>query len=106
MHVADGGCPHDQLEAVHEPEDFILLRVFQLETDNRAIKALRQKAADRSGIRMRRISRKIDALDSRVSCQPGGDAASVGALALHAQRKGFDAAHRQIALERTQYRSD
>ena len=38
--------------------------------------------------------------------EPGRDAAGVGALALHAQREGLDAAHGQIAFERAQHRAD
>jgi hypothetical protein len=49
-----------------------------------------------------RVGREVDALDGGMRRQPGRDFAGVGALALHAQREGLDAAHRQIGFERAE----
>ena len=40
------------------------------------------------------------------AAQPRGHAAGVGALALHAQRERLDAAHGQVAFERSEHRAD
>ena len=55
---------------------------------------------------MRGIAGEVDALHARMRRQPGRDFAGVGALPLHAQPHGFDAAHGQIAFKRAQVRTE
>src|SRR5215475_13749614 len=55
---------------------------------------------------MGRISREVHPLDAGMLREPCRHSAGVGTLALHAQGKSLDAAHGQIAFERTEHRSD
>ena len=55
---------------------------------------------------MRRVAGEMDALDFGVRRQPSRQPAGVGALPLHAQREGLDAAHGQVAFKRAEHRAD
>ena len=80
---------------------------FQLEAHDRADRDLAETArrmAAASGCAGSPGSRRARRPDEPASQR--GDAAGVGALPLHAQRKRLDPAHGQVALKRSQHRAD
>ena len=97
--VAERGGADDHFKGVHEAEDLFPARVANFEADHGAVEALREEPGDGGGVGMPGIGREVDAGHTRVLGQPGSDPARVGALALHAQREGLDAAHGEVAFE-------
>ena len=55
---------------------------------------------------MRGIAGEINPVDCGMRGEPAGDLARVRTVALHADRKRFDAAHRKISFERPQHRAE
>ena len=106
MHVAQRRSPHDELQGVDETEDIGLLGVLDLEAHHGAVEAVGQQAFDGRRVGVARVSGEVNFLDARMPAQPGGHAARVATLALHAQRQRLDAAHRQVGFERTEVRAE